>query len=325
MLGDIFKLFFQNRKAALGFFILLFFIGVAILAPVLAPYDPKANRIEEVEIIDTDRSRREIVEREQLNEYEDVMVYKQSRTTTYERYTKKFPLNSKPTDEHWLGTTHSGQDVFSQVIWGTRISLTVGVGTGLFTTFIALTLALVAGFFGGITDDIISLFTNVFLVIPALPLMIVIAAYITVRGVIPNVLILALTSWPWPTRLLRSQVISLKNRDFVQVSKSLGERPSYIIFNEMLPNMISLVMASFFQATMAAIIGEATLEFLGLGNVSIVSWGTILYWAQNNSALLAGAWWWFLPPGICIALIGTSFALMNFAIDEISNPKLRKR
>jgi peptide/nickel transport system permease protein len=155
--------------------------------------------------------------------------------------------------------------------------------------------------------------------------MIVIAAYITVRGVMPIVLILALTSWPWPTRLLRSQVVSLKNRDFVKVSRSLGERPLYIIFNEMLPNMISLVMASFFQMTMAAIIGEATLEFLGLGNVSIVSWGTILYWAQNNGALLSGAWWWFLPPGIAIALIGTSFALMNFAIDEISNPKLRKR
>ncbi|MFP4461045.1 MAG: ABC transporter permease [Thermotogota bacterium] len=325
MLGDIFKLFFENKKATIGFFILLFFVGIAIFAPVLAPYNPKANKIEIIEALETTRGRRKTVESEKINEFEDTRIYTQEEITTYKRYTKKFPLNSPPSSEHYFGTTQSGQDIYSQVIWGTRISLTVGVGTGLFTTFIALTLALVAGYFGGLVDDIISLFTNVFLVIPSLPLMIVIAAYITVKGVMPIVLILALTSWPWPTRLLRSQVVSLKNRDFVKVSRSLGERPLYIIFNEMLPNMISLVMASFFQMTMAAIIGEATLEFLGLGNVSIVSWGTILYWAQNNGALLSGAWWWFLPPGIAIALIGTSFAMMNFAIDEISNPKLRKR
>lgn len=325
MLGDIFKLFFENKKAAIGFFILLFFVGIAIMAPVLAPYDPKANKIEIIEVVDVDRGRNKTVEKEQLNEYEDNKTYTQEITTTYKKYTKKFPLNGKPSAEHPLGTTHSGQDILSQLIWGTRITLSVGIGTGLFTTVIALILALVGGYFGGRVDDIISLFTNVFLVIPSLPLMIVIAAYITVKGVFPIVMILALTSWPWPTRLLRSQVVSLKNRDFVRVSRSLGEKPLYIIFNEMLPNMISLVMASFFTSTMGAIMGEATLEFLGLGNVSIVSWGTILYWAQNNGALLAGSWWWFLPPGVCIALIGTSFAMMNFAVDEISNPKLRKR
>jgi peptide/nickel transport system permease protein len=325
MLGDIFKLFFENKKAAIGFFILLFFVSIAIMAPVIAPYDPKTNKIEIVEIIDTDRGRSKTIEREKLNEFEENRTYTQEIETTYKKYTKKFPLNGKPSAEHLLGTTHSGQDILSQLIWGTRITLSVGVGTGLFTTFIALTLALVSGFFGGLVDDLISLFTNVFLVIPSLPLMIVIAAYISVKGVFPIVMILALTSWPWPTRLLRSQVVSLKNRDFVKVSKLLGEKPIYIIFNEMFPNMISLVMAALFTSTMGAIMGEATLEFLGLGNVSIVSWGTVLYWAQNNGALLSGAWWWFLPPGICIALIGTSFAMMNFAVDEISNPKLRKR
>ncbi|MFW6263209.1 MAG: ABC transporter permease [Thermotogota bacterium] len=245
MLGDIFKLFFENKKATIGFFILLFFVGIAIFAPVLAPYNPKANKIEIIEALETTRGRRKTVESEKINEFEDTRIYTQEEITTYKRYTKKFPLNSPPSSEHYFGTTQSGQDIYSQVIWGTRISLTVGVGTGLFTTFIALTLALVAGYFGGLVDDIISLFTNVFLVIPSLPLMIVIAAYITVKGVMPIVLILALTSWPWPTRLLRSQVVSLKNRDFVKVSRSLGERPLYIIFNEMLPNMISLVMASF--------------------------------------------------------------------------------
>jgi peptide/nickel transport system permease protein len=141
----------------------------------------------------------------------------------------------------------------------------------------------------------------------------------------PIVLILGLTGWPWPTRLLRSQVLTLKSRDFVRVSRSLGERTLFVVFREILPNMISIAMAEFFAASMAAILGEATLEFIGLGNVTVVSWGTILFWAQANGALLAGSWWWFLPPGICIALVGTSFVLINFAIDEISNPRLRKR
>jgi len=325
MLRDTFSLFVENRKALFGLMILVFFSGVAIFAPLIAPYDPKTNKIDVLRIVDEEMGRTTTVEREQIDEFKERRVYTQSITTTYEKVTTKLPLNARPSGQHLLGTTKAGQDLFSQMVYGTRITLSVGLVTGLFTTVLALTLALVAGYFGGVVDDIISLFTNVFLVIPSLPLMIVIAAYITVRGVIPIVLILGLTSWPWPTRILRSQVVSLKNRDFVRVSRILGEKPLYIVFREILPNMISLVMASFFTSTMAAIMGEATLEFLGLGNVSIVSWGTILYWAQNSGALLSGAWWWFLPPGICIALIGTSFALMNFAIDEISNPKLRKR
>lgn len=325
MLKDIFKLFISNKKALFGLLILIFFIIIGVFAPIIAPYDPRANKLVFTKEIEIERGRRRTIETEEIDKMTERKIITQSITTTYEQITKNFPLNSKPNKEHYLGTTHSGQDIHSQVIWGTRISLSVGLITGLFTTLVALSLALISGYFGGKIDDIISLFTNVFLVIPSLPLMIVIAAYISVKGVIPIILILALTSWPWPTRILRSQVISLKNRDFVRVAKSLGEKTGYIIFREILPNMISLVMASFFQSTMAAIIGEATLEFLGLGNVSIVSWGTILYWAQTNGALLANAWWWFLPPGICIALIGTSFALMNFAIDEISNPKLRKR
>jgi len=322
---DAFKLFVENKKAFFGLIILVLFVVIALIAPVVAPYDPKSNRVETIVVIDEERGRSQTVERERIDEFTERRITRQTITTTFERTTTMLPLRAKPSKDHWLGTTHSGQDIFSQMLWGTRVTLSVGMITGLFTTALALTLALLAGYFGGITDDVISLFTNVFLVIPSLPLMIVLAAYISVRGVIPIVLILGLTTWPWPTRILRSQVISLRNRDFVRVAQNLGERSSYIIFREILPNMISLVMASFFMATMTAIMGQATLEFLGLGNVSVVSWGTILYWAQNNGALLAGAWWWFLPPGICIALVGTSFALMNFAMDEISNPKLRKR
>lgn len=325
MFRDLGKLFLGNKKAFAGLMLLCFFLGVALLAPVIAPYDPKVNRIETTVPVQVQSDRMRTVERNRIDELTEVSTLTQVVTTTYQRMIQRLPLKAKPSSDHWLGTTHSGQDIFSQLIWGTRVTLAVGLLTGLFTTLLALTLALVGGFLGGLVDDTISLFTNVFLVIPSLPLMIVIAAYISVRGMIPIILILGLTSWPWPTRVLRSQVISLKNRDFIRVSKSLGEKSLYIVFREILPNMISLVMASFFSSTMAAIIGATTLEFIGLGNPSVVSWGTMLYWAQVNSALLAGSWWWFLPPGICIALIGTSFALMNFAIDEISNPKLRKR
>ena len=174
-------------------------------------------------------------------------------------------------------------------------------------------------------DDIISFINNIFLVIPGLPLIIVVASYITIRGVMPIILVLSLTGWAWGARVIRAQVLSMREREFVKVAEVLGEKPVIIVFREILPNIISLVMATFFTSTIGAVLGGATLEFIGLGNVSIVTWGTMLYWAQNNNALLYDAWWWFLPPGLFIGLLGTSFALMNFAIDEISNPKIRKR
>lgn len=325
MILDFLKTLVANRKSLVGLCILGFFVLVATFAPVIAPYPPKIDKL----VIETTIGEPSVSEEQIGEEYpsdsEDLLSF---RTTTVREYQKRilyFPLRAKPSAKHLLGTNQAGYDLFSQLVWGTRISLSVGLATGLFITALSLTLALVSGYLGGVVDDVISFFTNVILVIPGLPLMIVIAAYVTMRGVVPIVLILGLTGWPYPTRLLRSQVLTLKNRDFVRVSRALGERTSFVVFREILPNMISIVMAEFFSASMAAILGEATLEFIGLGNVAVVSWGTILYWAQSNGALLSGAWWWFLPPGLCIALVGTSFVLVNFAIDEISNPRLRQR
>jgi peptide/nickel transport system permease protein len=278
-------LFIQNKKAFLGVIILLIFILVGIFAPVLAPYNPTQ---------DSDANGR-------------------------------FPLMGEPGVEHILGTTHAGNDILSQLIFGTRVTLSVGLITGILSTFIALTLGMIGGYLKGTVDDTITFITNVFLVIPSLPLVIVIASYVTIKGVLPIILMLALTDWAWGARVVRAQVLSMGEREFVKAAEVLGEKPLVIVFKEIFPNIISLVMATFFTTTIAAIIGEATLEFIGLGNVSTVTWGTMLFWAQNNSALLYGAWWWFLPPGLCIGLLGTSFALMNFAIDEISNPKMRKR
>jgi peptide/nickel transport system permease protein len=231
----------------------------------------------------------------------------------------------RPSIAHPLGTTAMGQDIFSQLIWGSRLSLLVGFAVGLMATFLSVVMGLTAGYAGRIVDGILSAITNIFLVIPGLPLMIIIAAYITIRGVFPIIVVIAVTGWAWGARILRSQVLTLKNRDFVLASRVAGEGSLRIIFSDILPNMLSLIMANFFGVSLYAVLSEAGLEFLGLGDVSVVTWGTMLYWAQNNMALIFGQWQWVVAPGICIAIVGTSFALINFAADEVTNPKLRRR
>lgn len=227
--------------------------------------------------------------------------------------------------KHPLGTTLSGQDIFSQVIWGTRYSLFVGVVTGLITTIISVAIGFTAGYFSGIIAEILTMLINIFLVIPGLPLIIVISAYIPVKNIWTIILTISLTGWAWGARVLRSQVLTLKNRDFVKASLIVGESSFHIIFKDIFPNMLGLVAASFFGNAIYAVLAEAGLEFLGLGDTSIISWGTILYWAQNNQAILLGSWQWFTIPGLFIALLGMAFALLNFAVDEIANPRLRGR
>lgn len=241
----------------------------------------------------------------------------------YDPNSTEFAPAEPPSAKHWLGTTALGQDIFSQVVWGARLTLTVGLVTGVITSTISMIIGLTAGYFGGIIDDILSTITNVFLVLPSLPLMIIIAAYITVRSVLPIIVVISITGWAWGARVLRSQMMTLKNRDFVKAAIVSGEHPLRIIFVDILPNMLGIIVANFFGAALNAVLSEAGLEFLGLGNVNSITWGTILYWAQNNQALLLGQWQWMAIPGLLIAILGTSFALLNFAIDEISNPRLR--
>lgn len=230
----------------------------------------------------------------------------------------------KPSSEHLLGTTSLGQDIFSQIVWGTRLTLLVGFVTGLISSIISIIMGLTAGYFGGITDDILSVITNIFLVLPGLPLMIILAAYITVKSVLPIIFVISITGWAWGARVLRSQMMTLKNRDYVKAANVIGEHPIRIIFADIFPNMLGLILANFFGAALYAVLSEASLSFLGLGNVNAVTWGTILYWAQNNQALLLGQWQWIAVPGLLIAILGTSFALLNFAVDEMTNPKLRR-
>jgi peptide/nickel transport system permease protein len=228
-----------------------------------------------------------------------------------------------PSSQHLLCTTAYGQDILSQVIWGARPALLIAVVTGLFATALSVLIGVTAAYAGGIVDDLLNLFTDVFLVIPTLPLVIVIAAYANSHSLSVLIIVLVITGWSYGARQLRSQALSLRNRDFLQAAKVRGERRSYIIVFELLPTMTSLIMANFLGAALYSILTASGLEFLGLGNSSSVDWGTMLYWAENNEALQTGQYLWALVPGLCIAALGTAFALLNNAFDEISNPALR--
>ena len=230
-----------------------------------------------------------------------------------------------PSGEHWLGTSTAGADLFSQLVYGTRVSLIVGLFGGLFATFIALVIGMISGYLEGTwVDDVLSFITNVALVVPVLPLIIVLMAYSDVRSIWLTIFIIGITSWAGPARNKRSQIITLRNRDFVTAAKFAGESTWNIVFRELLPSMMSLVAAGFFGAATGAIGAEAGLSFLGLGNTQSVSWGTMLYEANLQGAAAQGLWVWLLTPGLTLALLITSFSLINFGVDLISNPHLRE-
>lgn len=229
-----------------------------------------------------------------------------------------------PSSEFLFGTTRDAKDVFSQVVYGTRTTLLVGFVTGTNLIIIAIVIGVTAGFVGGLVDEVLSLLTNIFLVLPGLPLVIVVAGWLNRPGPWTIVLVLSLTNWAWGARVLRSQTLALRHSEFVLSARVSGEPTWRIVLFEILPNITSLVVSSWIGAVLYAVLAEAGLEFIGLGNPNTITWGTILYWAQNNQALLTGAWWTFIPPGVCIALLGLSLTLINYGIDEITNPRLQK-
>lgn len=230
--------------------------------------------------------------------------------------------NQPPSMKHILGTTGNGQDVFAQLVWGSRVSLGVGFSVGLLTTMIGLALGMTGGYKRGLIDGLINLFTNIFLIIPGLPLLITLSSFLP-PGLMTVVLVLTFTGWAWPARVFRSLTLSLREKDFVSASVVSGEGTPRIIFSEILPNMMSLVVSSFFGASVYAIGADAGLAFLGFEDVNTVSWGTMLFWASNNSAMLQGAWWTILPPGLCIALVAFGTTMLIYSIDEVTNPRLR--
>lgn len=224
---------------------------------------------------------------------------------------------------HPLGTTSFGQDVFSQLMAGTRQSVMIALVVGFFCTVLSVLVGVTAAYSGGLLDDALSLVTDVILVIPTFPLIIVIAAYTKSASFWTIVFVLVVTGWSYGARQLRVQALSLRNRDYLLAARARGEASWYVIGVELIPPMTSLIVANFLGAALYAVLAAAGLQFVGLGNVNTESWGTMLYWAQNNEALSAGLPLWALAPGIMIAVLGSALALLNYAFDEVSNPALR--
>jgi peptide/nickel transport system permease protein len=240
----------------------------------------------------------------------------------YDPQATLFRSNLGPSSAHLLGTTQLGQDVFSQLVWGTRLTLVVTLVVSAIATFISMIIGVTAAYLGGATDRVLTVLTDVFLIIPVLPLLILLSAYLS-PSVTSLIIVLTVTSWAFQARQLRSQGLSVRSRDFLTAARVRGERPMYIILVEIVPTMTSLLAASFLALAVFEVGFAASLQFLGLGNSSELMWGTMLYNAQQAAALESGNAWWALAPGFAVALMGAGFALVNYAFDEIGNPALR--
>jgi peptide/nickel transport system permease protein len=228
-----------------------------------------------------------------------------------------------PNWSHLLGTTTYGQDVLSQLLVSVRSTVVIGLTAGVIATFLSVVVGVSAGFLGGYADEGLSLLSNVFLVLPALPLLVVIFGYLPNAGNLVTAFVLSILGWPWGARVIRAQTMSLRGRDFIGASRETGERTWRIIFFELLPNEVSLIAASFVGTVLYAVLTSVALTFLGLGDLSTWSLGSMLYWVQNQNAIIVGTWWWYIPPGLTVAVFGMGLVLLNFGLDELGNPRLR--
>jgi peptide/nickel transport system permease protein len=274
----------SSPKVLIGLIALIVFLILAVIGPWIAPYDPGRSFSS----------------------------------------TASFPL--APSAAHWLGTTQQQQDVFSQLLAGGRSTVLVAFIAGIVATVLSVVIGVTAGYLSGLADDLLSMLANFFLVMPALPLLIVIFGFLPSSQGGDDVLIgliIAITGWAWGARVLRAQTLSLRNRDYVESARIIGERGWRIIGFEILPNLTPIVASSFLFTVLYGVGTYTALAFLGLVNPNHWSWGGMLFYAQVAGAEQSAYWWLFIPPGIAVALLGTSLALLNFGIDEFINPRLR--
>src|SRR5690348_2559064 len=274
----------KSPKIIFGLISLGFFLVIAVIGPWIAPYPPGANL-----------------------------------STTN-------GVPQPPSAAHWLGTTQVQQDVLSQLLVGGRSVMLVAFLAGGIATVLSVVIGVTAGYLSGLTDDLLSMLANFFLVLPALPLLIVIFGFLPASGGSNDLLIgliIAITGWAWGARVLRAQTLSLRNRDYVDSARLAGERNWRIMGSEILPNLLPVVAASFLFTVLYGVGTYTALAFLGLVNPEHWSWGSMLFEAQNSDAELSGYWWWYIPPGLMVAFLGTSLALLNFGVDEFINPRLR--
>jgi len=267
-----------DRRAQVGFGIIIVFSFLALTAPIVSPYSPYA-----------------------------------------------FPAPgrpySPPSEKFLLGTDYLGEDVLSELIYGARVSMLVGIIVAFLATSFGTIVGVVAGYYGRFIDEGLMRATDIVLILPSLPLMIILAAYLgpSLQTVI---LVLTVTTWPLVARVVRSQTLSLKERPFTDSERVAGASDFRIITKILIPNLATIIAANAVLMVTTAIVGEAGLDFIGLGDITVVSWGTMLYWAQSY-AIFNGAWWWVMAPGICIVLVGLGFVLISVSIESVFNPRLR--
>jgi peptide/nickel transport system permease protein len=226
-----------------------------------------------------------------------------------------------PSVAHILGTDPQGKDVLALTVWGGRISLFIGFASAFLMTLIATIVGMISGYAGGVVDEVLTFVMNLFLVIPGLPLLVLLAAYLE-PSTQTVIIALALTGWAFNARLIRAQTLSLREKDFVAAAIVSGERTGTIIFRQILPNMVNVIIGGLIGAVVYGITAATGLAFLGLASTGEVTWGTNLFWAQNGGALMIGAWWTFLPPGLAVAFVAFGLALINYGMDEVTNPRL---
>jgi peptide/nickel transport system permease protein len=285
-----FRLLVRSTSGMIGLVILVIFTLVAIIGPWIAPQDPNAT-----------------------SSFSDQIL-------------------AAPSAEHWLGTDDNGRDVLSQLILGTRISMLVGFAAAVVSAVLGALVGISAGYFGGWVDRILTAIDDWFLVIPFLPLAIVLATLLgnaanslPLGRVLILIMVIGLTGWAGTSRIIRSQVLSVKERMFIERAKALGSSTPWIIRKQILPNVLPLIFANTVLIIAVSILTESTLSFLGLGDPTRASWGQMLNAANDSGAMAQGAWWFFIPPGVAIVLVVIAFTMVGYAIEEIVNPKLRER
>ena len=229
-----------------------------------------------------------------------------------------------PNGHHLLGTANDGGDIFSQLLVSIRGTVVLGVLTAAIATFLSVAIGVTAGFLGGVADESLSLIANVFLVLPALPLLIIVLGFLPHSGVLVTALVLSFLGWAWGARVIRAQTLTLRGRDFVAAARETGEPTWRLVVFEVLPNEISLIAASFVGTFLYAILTSVALAYIGVADLNSWSLGVMLYWQNNGTAINVGAWWWYIPPWIAVALLGMSLVLLNFGLDELGNPRLRR-
>jgi peptide/nickel transport system permease protein len=228
-----------------------------------------------------------------------------------------------PSKEHPFGTDHFGRDILARILYGTRASMIIGISAALISIIIGMIIGVASGYYGGIFGEILMRFTDFFLVLPFIALVIVLAAILG-RSIINIILVIGITSWPTAARIIRSETLSLKKRSFVERARAIGSSDLHIILRHILPNVWPLAIANAVLTISVAILSESFLSFIGLGDPTIVSWGGMLSDAFNNNAMIIGAWWFVLLPGCALTLLSLGFAFLGHALDEVSNPRFRE-